>query len=125
MKNTEKVLDHKYELVQLESDPICASSGCDEYLHPKTKDTDWPKDYFVPHFGQDVDIIASLDNIGVAQRARNTTWIMGTKESKDKYHNDAKDTMYNFAPDLDEDIEDSHASLSLAEKQYDHKYELP
>ena len=31
LANTEKNLDHKYELVQLEgrSDPICSSSGCD------------------------------------------------------------------------------------------------
>jgi hypothetical protein len=39
----------------VESDPICASSGCDQYLHPKGEDEP-PRDYFVPDFGADHDI---------------------------------------------------------------------
>jgi len=44
---TEKKLDHPYELlVQLnaetESDPICASAGCDQYKHPDSKVETWP-----------------------------------------------------------------------------------
>merc|ERR1711934_853330 len=35
------------DLLQLESDPICNSSGCDQYLHPKKKDAH-PVNYPVP-----------------------------------------------------------------------------
>lgn len=55
LADTEKTMNHKYELVQLESDPICSSAGCDQYKHPKAKDS-WDKDYPVPHFGMDRDI---------------------------------------------------------------------
>lgn len=60
LANTEKNLDHKYELLQLDtsgrSDPICSSSGCDQYKHPDSKDEDWDKNYPVPNFGMDRDI---------------------------------------------------------------------
>ena len=41
---------------------------------------------------------------------------MGTKESKARYHNKAKDVDYNFAPALDSDIVDSQSNLAKAEK---------
>ncbi len=43
-------------------------------------------------------------------------WIMGTKESKAKYHNKAKDVDYNFAPELDDDVKISQKNLANAEK---------
>ena len=50
------------EDVQLESDvwsdPICSSAGCNQYLHPESKE-DFPKGYGVPDFGVDRDIIGT------------------------------------------------------------------
>jgi hypothetical protein len=99
LADTEAKLDHKYELLQLDSDPICSSAGCDQYKHPEKKD-DWDKDYFVPHFGMDRDIQGSFENLKVAEG------IVGEKFSDnfdgDKYKNPAKKVDYNFAPELEE-----------------------
>ena len=43
--------------------------------------------------------------------------IMGTKESRARYKNMAKQVDYNFAPALDSDIVDSESNLKKAEKQ--------
>lgn len=43
---------------EVESDPICASSGCDQYKHPEAPEEP-PRDYFVPDFGVDHDILHS------------------------------------------------------------------
>ena len=43
-------------LVQLDSDPICSSAGCDQYKHPDSKEATWDMNYFVPNFGMDRDI---------------------------------------------------------------------
>lgn len=50
--------------------------------------------------------------------------VMGTPESKAKWHNVAKDTQYNFAPDLDKDIVDTQSHLGYAEGQRKHKWEI-
>jgi len=42
---------------------------------------------------------------------------MGTKASKAKWHNDAKDTMYDFSPGVDEDIRASLKNLADTEKK--------
>ena len=43
--------------IKIKSDPICNSSGCTEYLHPKVKPgSEWPVNYEVPSFGMDRDI---------------------------------------------------------------------
>jgi hypothetical protein len=41
-------------LIQLNSDPICPSSGCEE-----RKIKERPMNYFVPNFGVDSDILAA------------------------------------------------------------------
>jgi hypothetical protein len=46
--------------------------------------------------------------------------IMGTAESKKKWHNAAKDTMYNFAPRLDIDIITSKKNLADSETKLNH-----
>ena len=40
------------------SDPICSSAGCTQYKFPKKKE-DYPKDYPVPNFGVDEDVITT------------------------------------------------------------------
>ena len=59
LKNTESKMNHQYQLLQLESDPICSSAGCDQYLHPERKD-DWDRNYFVPHFGMDRSMVENF-----------------------------------------------------------------
>ena len=47
---------------------------------------------------------------------------MGTAESRKKWHNVAKDTMYNFAPALDRDIITSKKNLEDAQVKLAHKW---
>ena len=56
-----------FSLMQLQSDPICSSAGCDQYKHPEKEDEP-PRDYDVPDFGQDRDIMDSLENERVASK---------------------------------------------------------
>jgi hypothetical protein len=49
---------------EVESDPICASSGCTQYKHPEV--ASWPKNYPVPDFGQDHDVKDSINNEAIA-----------------------------------------------------------
>jgi len=50
-------------LMQLSSDPICPSSGCFE------KKKKYPRNYFVPDFGVDSDIVSTQKNIDDAEEA--------------------------------------------------------
>jgi hypothetical protein len=45
----------------VQSDPICNSAECSQYLHPKRKD-DYPINYSVPDFGVDHDIRVTQSN---------------------------------------------------------------
>jgi len=118
---TEKKLDHKYELIQLNSDPICASAGCDQYKHPDSKDEKWDMDYPVAHFGMDREIQNGFTNLNAAEKIVGHHW---AGIDKDEYKNPAKKTDYNFAPALDANIVDSQANLAASESKLNHKYEL-
>merc|ERR1711934_843991 len=107
--------------IHIKSDPICSSAGCSQYKHPASTTADWPKDYGVPHFGMDRDIMGSLDNLAVAEGIVKHQW---AGIDKAKYSNPAKKVMYNFAPKLDGDIIDSKANLAATEKVLDHEYQL-
>lgn len=48
--------------------------------------------------------------------------VMGTKASKAKWHNVAKDTMYDFAPKLDADIRTTKKNLADSETNLGHKW---
>lgn len=61
-----------------QSDPICNSFGCTQYLHPSTTHRDPPVDYFVPDFGVDSDIKASLHHMNTLENA------YGLKQKKEK-----------------------------------------
>ena len=80
-----------------ESDPICSSAGCTQYPHPK-KPLGYDINYPVPNFGGDPDIKTTARSIEIGEETHNHKLIMATPESKAKWHNAAKDTMYNFAP---------------------------
>ena len=48
------------ESIMLESDPICSSGGCTQYNHPKKSESALiPRDYFVPNFGKDTDMVGT------------------------------------------------------------------
>jgi len=68
--------------LELQSDPHCNSSGCTQYLFPKSKEDDYPKDYFVPNFGMDHDIKGSLSDLKVAEKQLDSKWVFHTEESK-------------------------------------------
>ena len=103
-----------YDLMQLQSDPICSSAGCEQYKHPKAPDEP-PRDYPVPNFGTDTDIIASLAHEKLASKMVGFNWEFKTDDSFEKYRNKAKDTDYNFYPDLDDDMRTSLTNQHNAE----------
>ena len=106
-----------WDLIQTTSDPICSSAGCTQYEWPKPPPGP-PMDYPVPDFGQDHDIEDSLDNERLASKMIGHQWKFKTAESKAKWHNKAKDTMYNFKPSLDSHIITSQKNLANAESKY-------
>jgi len=132
LMDTEQVLNHHWviEDVQLdsnvdtdtkvntntESDPICSSAGCNQYLH-KAPALGYPINYGVPNYGEDHDIKDLKHNLAIVERDLKHKLIMGTKASKAKWHNDAKDTMYDFSPGVDEDIRASLKNLADTEKK--------
>jgi hypothetical protein len=87
--------------IMIESDPICSTAGCTQYAHPAPKDSviEPPPaavDYFVPSFGKDPDMAGTMNSIKIAEDMNKHNLIMVTPESKAKWHNVAKDTLYDF-----------------------------
>merc|ERR1712127_10515 len=115
---------YNYAAIQLneQSDPICDSSGCNQYKHKK-KDPGYDKDYPVVDLGVDRDIIGSHEDLAVAEGIVHHKLIMGTDESKAKWKNPAKKTDYDYSPKLDKDMHDAATNLDLAEGKLGHKYE--
>ena len=99
----------------IESDPICSSAGCTQYKHKKAK-LGYDIDYPVPNFGADPDMTATMSNIALAEGMHSHKLIMGTPESKAKWHNVAKDTLYDYNPELDEDVQNTLGHIGLSEK---------
>jgi uncharacterized protein (DUF427 family) len=128
LKDTESKLRHKLVLdtddVQLqstvESDPICSSAGCVQYLH-KHKKLPYPIDYPVPNFGVDRDIIDNGVDLKVAEGITGHHWDF---ELLKPPVNPAKKTIYDGAPKLDEDIVDSRKNLKATETKLNHKFVL-
>lgn len=55
---------------------------------------------------------ATKRSIQIGEKAHEHYVEMATPESKAKWHNPAKDTQYNWAPDLDEDVVHTAKHLS-------------
>jgi len=66
--------------------------------------------YPVPNLGQDKDVESSILNERIASKLVGHKWNFKTDETWEKYRNKAKDTDYNFAPELDGDVKASIAS---------------
>ena len=58
--------------VTLNSDPICNSAGCTQYLHPKVDD--FKKNYFVPNFGRDHEINQNFNSLKIAEEQLGHHW---------------------------------------------------
>jgi hypothetical protein len=92
-------------------DPVCSSAGCTQYKHPEAPEGH-PMDYPVPSFGADPDVETTANSISIGEAMFNHKIIMATDESKAQWHNVAKDTDYNFAPELDHDIKVTQSNLA-------------
>jgi len=95
-------------LVQLESDPICSSAGCN-YASEKGAKTH-PMNYFVPHFGRDHDMTGTDVSLDWAEKSLGHKWNWvkpGKKEDSDFR-----------VPDfgLDEDIVGTQSNIAHQEK---------
>ena len=129
LSDTEGKLGHKWviddlqvdESMNLGSDPICSSAGCTQYKHKKPK-LGYEINYPVPNNGPDPDMVATMQNEALASKMVGHHWDFGTDESKAKWHNPAKDTDYNFAPDLDHDMVSTAKHLGDAESKLNHKW---
>lgn len=85
-------------------------------MHPLPKEEkDIPRDYPIVDLGQDHEIKDTLTNERVAAKMIGSEWEFGTEASKARWHNVAKDTDYNFAPELDVDMKATDSNLHNAE----------
>jgi len=101
-------------MIQLESDPICSSAGCGQYAHPEPPKGP-PMDYPVPSFGKDPDMTGTMNSLEISEKMNNHKLIMGTPESKAKWHIVAKDTLYDYHPALDKDVITTNKNIDAAE----------
>lgn len=73
LDQAETAVGHSWELVQLNSDPICSSAGCTQYLHPA--EAVHPMDYFVPNFGRDqVAVLDAEQSLAAAEKQHGHKW---------------------------------------------------
>jgi hypothetical protein len=134
MGDAEMSLGHKWALADfvqtglesgaethLESDPICDSSGCNQYKHKK-KERGYKINYFVPNFGADRDINDDFESLKKAEEIVGHEFQIGTAASKAKWKNPAKDVDYNFAPQLDPDVVSTQKNLADAQTALGHKW---
>jgi hypothetical protein len=63
-----------------------------------------------------------MNSIRIGEETHGHKLVMATPESQAKWHNVAKDTMYNFAPALDEDMIATDKHLTLSQDMLGHKW---
>ena len=101
--------------MNLKSDPICSSAGCTQYKH-KTKDRGYKIDYFVPHFGEDGDIMATKNSAGIAEKQFNHyNWPAEPADPPKRNY---------FVPNFGEDpeITATKKNIAAAEKDQGHTF---
>lgn len=103
----------------MNSDPIVSSLGeVTQYTHPAPADDPWaPKkiNYPIVNYGVDPDILATQNSIAITESQLGHKLIMGTADSKAKWHNVAKDTLYDYHPKLDGDVIVTNRNIDAAE----------
>ena len=104
-------------LLQTSSDPICNSAGCTQYKWPKADpDLSHPMNYFVPNFGTHdrTEVLTTWNSLDVAQRQLNHVWNL----DKDWKKPGPDPTLYNYAPELDDDMISTQKHEDAAVKKY-------
>ena len=81
---------YTFAQAQTQDDP-CVGLGCERENMPKRRNKGFPMNYPVPNFGQDQDIATSMNSLEIAQNVTGHNLVMGTEESKAKWHVIAKD----------------------------------
>jgi len=71
--------------------------------------------YAVPNFGADPDMATTMNSLKISEEINNHDLVMGTPESKAKWHIVAKDTLYNYAPALDKEVISTNQNIADAE----------
>ena len=106
----------------LQSDPITSSlSKITQYKYPEgAEDPLAPAkiNYPVNNFGPDPDMVGTMNSIAIGEKMNTHKLIMGTADSKAKWHNVAKDTLYNYYPSLDRDVVSTAKHLADAEDRF-------
>lgn len=103
--------------MMLESDPICNSAGCTQYLF-KEKDS-FKKNYYVPSFGADMDIIDSKASLKQAETMQQHELDLPNSKWKKK-----KVVQWSYDDPLDEDAISTLKNLDDAEKELNHKWTI-
>lgn len=67
-------------------------------------------------------MVGTLDSIKIGEEMYKHKFIMGTADSKAKWHNVAKDTLYDYYPKLDSDVIVTNRNIDAAEKTLGHTY---
>jgi len=57
----------------------------------------------------------TMNSLSIAEGQLKHKLIMGTPESRAKYHNKAKDTLYDYSPSLDHDVKVTQKNIVNAE----------
>lgn len=78
----------------------------------------YPINYPVQDLGDEHDIIATQNSLDVAEQMRGHRWNFKNAASKAEYENPAKKTLYNYAPELDDDMKHTKDHFENAEKEY-------
>jgi len=103
----------------LQSDPITSSlSKITQYKYPGLPDDPLAPakvNYAVPDFGKDPDMVGTMNSIAIGEKMNSHKFVMGTADSKAKWHNVAKDTLYDYHPSLDKDVISTNRHLAEAE----------
>jgi len=111
--------------LQQKSDPIEGGLG-GQYAHPapNLKKLEHPPpeavDYPVPNYGRDPDMETTKNSIAIAEDMTHHKLVMGTDESRAKWHNVNKDTLYDYHPSLDKDVVSTQKHLTDAEDTLGH-----
>ena len=103
--------------IKLESDPICNSAGCTQFLHPKTDD--FKKNYFVPDFGVDKEILQNHNSLKIAEAQLHHEWDFPTGKYSKKGV-----VKYKMDTPLDEDVLTTKKNLKETEKTLGHEWKI-
>jgi hypothetical protein len=62
-------------------------------------------------------MVGTMNSIKIGEEMNKHKFIMGTADSRAKWHNVAKDTLYDYYPALDKDVVNTNRHIAEAENQ--------